>query len=64
MAQGIRFSPDHVLQFVGCGVCYYLKFPAPLWLPKIEHVAEVQFGVSKVCSNVHKSLKRGQVDRS
>lgn len=55
---GTTYSPAHVLQFVGRGVCYLLKFLAPLWLPKIECGAEVQFGVSKACSNARKSFKK------
>lgn len=51
------YAPAHV-QFVGCSVCCYLEFPAPLWLPKIECGAEVQLGVSKACANGHNPLKK------
>lgn len=37
LQSGIAYSPAGVPKFVGHGICYYLKFPAPLWLTKVKY---------------------------
>lgn len=57
---GILSTPARVLQFIGRGVSYSLKFPAPLQLPQIESNAQVHLGGSKVCLNVCASFKEAK----
>lgn len=58
---GILSTPAHVLQFIGRGVSYSSKFPAPLQLPQIESGTQVHLAGSKVCLNVCASFKEAKL---